>query len=89
MQPRRPSYCLELRDTACGVEAYRVVGEAHGGSSGAFGARLGLSAKGDRAVTLIYVVPAMAVTMRLLSPFTTEPDADGMSMPHGPVWSGG
>ena len=39
------------------------------------------------AVTLIYVVPAMAVTMRLLSPFATEPDADVMSTPHGPVWS--
>ena len=31
------------------------------------------------AVTLIYVVPAMAVTMRLLSPFPMEPEVDVMS----------
>ena len=66
----------------------RVVYPAYASGSGVFG----MSPLRDQelagcimwvAVTLIYVVPAMAVTMRLLSPFTTEPDADVMSTPHG------
>lgn len=64
----------------------RVVYPAYASGPGA----LGLSPLRDQelagcimwvAVTLIYVVPAMAVTVRLVSPFTTEPDADVMSMP--------
>ncbi len=68
----------------------RVVYPSYASGSGAFG----LSALRDQelagcimwvAVTLIYVVPAMAVTMRLLSPVTTEPAADVMST--GLLWS--
>jgi cytochrome c oxidase assembly factor CtaG len=68
----------------------RVVYPAHASGPGVFG----LSPLRDQelagcimwvAVTLIYVVPAMAVTMRLLSPFTTETDGDVMSAPTGPV----
>jgi len=66
----------------------RVVYPVYAAESGAFG----LSPLRDQelagsimwvAVTLIYVVPAMAVTVQLLSTFTTEPKAQMISTPPG------